>query len=155
MKIKEITLKENYKVTQNSPQGLELTAQDGTKMILPPDKIPAVQASQDDPNKFTLNPQAMATPDGTQQQQQQPIGPQIGAEVEMPADIQTTEDQAESELMNAGISHIGGDAGDDFVNDITQSHNRMQRTPDTAVLGNHSMRESAELNAMLTIAGLR
>lgn len=144
MKIKEITLGENYKVTQNSPQGLELTAQDGTKMILPPEKAAAIQADPNDPNKFTMNPDAMATHDGMQQQQ--PVGPTMGAEVELPIGMQTTETQEENDLMKSGINHpIGGDPTDDLINDITKKDRHHA----------HHVRESAELDAMLVIAGLK
>jgi hypothetical protein len=149
MKIKEITLRESYKVTQTSPQGLELTAQDGTKMILPPEKAAAIQADPANPNKFTMNPDAMATPDGTQPQQ--PVGPTMGAEVELPMGIQTTETQEEDDMMSSGINHdIGGDPTDQFINDVTD-HNFGKSDRHHK----HHVRESAELDAMLVIAGLR
>lgn len=146
MKIKEITLRESYKVTQNSPQGLELTAPDGTKMILPPEKAAAIQANPADPNKFTMNPDAIAAPAGAQPQQ--PTGPTMGAEVELPTDIQTAETQEEDDVVHSGINQdIGGDPTDELINDITvhHGHKNVRR----------SMHESAELNDMLRIAGLK
>ena len=49
MKIKDIM--ETYNVTKNDPSsGLELTAKDGTKIILPPEKLSAIKADPKDNN---------------------------------------------------------------------------------------------------------
>jgi hypothetical protein len=78
MKIKEITLRENYKVTKSDPQtGMELTDisnPNGIKMIVPPEQFGSVQANPQDPNKFIMDPSAVAStpneqPEPAQQQQ--------------------------------------------------------------------------------------
>ena len=167
MKMKEIT--ENYKVTQSSPEGLELTSQDGTKMILPPEKMAAIQANPQDPNKFMMNPQAIAPTDATSQA---PTGPQIGAEVELPADFGSTltaetqdeTDKSEQDLITTGEDDdIGGDPTDSLISDkpghgiIDRSFEKFARNSmgpkDNA--SRSVLPESDELSKWLTIAGLR
>lgn len=115
MKIKEIT--ESFKVTQNNPSsGIELTAADGTKMIIPPEKAAAFQANPTDPTKFVMNTQAM-TP--TSEKPAEPTGPKIGSEVDIP--MATTETQEEDEFadtMDATNRPIGGDSTDDYIDDV-------------------------------------
>jgi hypothetical protein len=81
MKIKEIM--DNFKVTQNNQQGVELTGADGTKMIIPQEKMAAFQADPTNPNKFSMNPQAMQA----QTNPNEPAGPKVGAEVTLPPEL--------------------------------------------------------------------
>jgi hypothetical protein len=93
---------EAYKVTQNDPNtGLTLAKPDGTQLILPPEKVASVMADPTDPNKFTLNPDAVAD---ANQDPNKPMGPAIGANVEL-----------------AAAEDIGahGDMGDDFIRDVS------------------------------------
>jgi hypothetical protein len=164
MKMKEIT--ENYKVTQSSPQGLELTSQDGIKMTLPPEKMAAIQANPQDPNKFMMNPQAIAPTDTTAQA---PTGPQVGAEIEIPTEIsafetQDEEEASEDDLIGSGKNQdVGGDPTDSLVSDepghgiIDRSFEKFARnsmSPKDNTTRN-VLPESDELSKWLTIAGLR
>jgi len=91
---------EAYKVTQNDPNtGLTLAKPDGTQLILPPEKVASVMADPTDPNKFTLNPDAVAD---ANQNANKPMGPAIGANVEL-----------------AAAEDIGGDPTDDFIKDVS------------------------------------
>jgi hypothetical protein len=91
---------EAYKVTQNDPNtGLTLAKPDGTQLILPPEKVASVMADPTDPNKFTLNPDAVAD---ANQDPNKPMGPAIGANVEL-----------------AAAEDIGGDPTDDFIKDVS------------------------------------
>ena len=91
---------EAYKVTQNDPNtGLTLAKPDGTQLILPPEKVASVMADPTDPNKFTLNPDAVANPNTDTNK---PTGPMIGANVEL-----------------AAAEDIGGDPTDDFIKDVS------------------------------------
>jgi len=162
MKIKEITLRENLKVTNNTPQGITLTSPDGTTITLSPDKLAALQANPSDPNKFSINPEVLATTDNSQQQAtQNPIGPKVGSDVEFATtDIQTTETYDDEELTDnhpndfskdlvGKKNHsVGGDATDNFIAQVTDREFEKSAR-------NGGIRESEELIAMLTIAGLR
>lgn len=78
MKIREITLSEaDAKVTRVGPDGVELTDPEGIKTTLPPEKMTALVPDANNPNKYSMNPQAMAA-DGDK-----PEGPKLGAEVDM------------------------------------------------------------------------
>lgn len=91
---------EAYKVMQNDPtKGLTLAKPDGTQLILPPEKMSSVMADPTDPNKFTMNPDAVAD---TQTDPNKPLGPAIGADVEL-----------------AASEDIGGDPTDDFIKDVS------------------------------------
>lgn len=157
MKVKEITLKENYKVIKNDPQaGLELVDQNNVKMIIPPEQALAFQADPQDPKKFTMNPEVLSAP----AQPQQPQGPQVGAEVELPtSDVAATETFDNDDLIGSGKNKpIGGKDGDK-----TDSLIRQVLDPDyedTArsmrnVKNTLPVHESEDLIAVLTIAGLR
>ena len=115
MKIKEIT--ESFKVTQNNPSsGVELTAADGTKMIIPPEKASAFQANETDPTKFTLSTQAM-TP--ASDKPTEPTGPKVGSVVDIPmATVETQEDDEFADTMDATNQDVGGDPTDDMVYDV-------------------------------------
>ncbi len=113
MTINEL-LGEAYKVTQSNQQGVELTSPDGIKMMLPADKVAAIQANPNDPNKSTLNPEMFASTDSNQ-----PLGPQIGSEVEIPDEITATEERDEEDFISSKHNRdIGGDATDDFIDDV-------------------------------------
>lgn len=136
MKVKEITLRENYKVVRNDPQtGLELVDPAGIKMVVPPDQVAALQSNPQDPNKFTMSPDMLNQAD----QQQQ--GPQVGSEIELGNNnVAATETFDDSEIPQV----IGGsDATDDLINDVTDHD-----------FEDNAMSES-ELNAILSNAGLK
>ena len=91
---------EAYKVTQNDPNiGLTLAKPDGTQLILPPEKMAAVMADPNNPDRFTMNPDAVAD---MQTDPNKPLGPEIGKEVEI-----------------AAAEDIGGDPTDDFIKDVS------------------------------------
>jgi hypothetical protein len=115
---KEDATQQVYKVTKSDPNtGLTLSKPDGTQLILPPDKMNAIAANPNDPNKYLLNPDAIAQ----QATSGQPSGPEIGREVE----VNTTEnpDQAFGEEMDDAVEaqpgDVGGDATDAYIDDIT------------------------------------
>lgn len=90
--------------------------------------------------------------------------PQVGAEVELPDNIGSTvqsETFDDKDLMNSGKNKDiggpnGGDETDDFIDDVVdhkweKNAGRSNRN----IIKPEPVRESAELIAMLTIAGLR
>lgn len=112
---------EAYKVMQNDPNaGLTLAKPDGTQLILPPEKMASVMADPTDPNKFTLNPDAVAD---ANQDPNKPAGPAIGANVEL-----------------AASEDIGGDPTDDFIKDVSVkphvqgSYNYEEAEPDQGTI---------------------
>jgi len=163
MKIKEIM--ENYKVTQSSPQGIELTAQDGVKLTLPPEKMTAIhQVDPNDPNKLSLDPNAMTQTTSTDQQQS---GPKVGAEVELPTDLSSqlsttmgeTSDEDQEDLVDYGNGDVGGDRTDKLISKIVnKAYERSARGNSMSSKGNSTrdvLPENDELNRWLTIANLR
>jgi hypothetical protein len=161
MKIKEITLYENYKVTQTDPQkGITLTnpaEPNSVSITVPPEKLAAIVPDQTDPNKFTMNPTAVASP-GDAANPNQPIGPQLGAEIEL-GDLQTTETIDDADLMSRSHNgDISGDPTDSFINSVVDrdferhAHGRSRRHYAPT---HHVVHESQDLIDMLTIAGLR
>jgi hypothetical protein len=101
-----------YKVTKSDPNtGLTLSKPDGTQLILPPDKMNAIAANPNDPNKYLLNPDAIAQ----QSTSGQPTGPEIGREVEVNAD-QNPEQAFGEEMDDAG--DVGGDATDAYIDSV-------------------------------------
>jgi hypothetical protein len=147
MKVNEI-VKENFKVTKNDASGVTLTKPDGTTVIIPPEQLAALQSNPTDPHKFSINPEVLSL-DNAHQQPQEPIGPKVGSDVEIAStDIQTAEAMGSKDLISKkGNKDIGGDPTDDFIDDVTDKE--FERG------ARGKMRESAELEAMLTIAGLR
>lgn len=106
-----------YKVTKSDPNtGLELTKPDGTKLVLPPDKMNAIAANPNDPNKYLLNPDAI-----TQQATSgQPSGPEIGREVEVnTAETDNPEQSAFEDQDEEG--DVGGDATDAYIDSIVDT----------------------------------
>lgn len=154
---KEDAAQQVYKVTKSDPNtGLTLSKPDGTQLILPPDKMNAIAANPNDPNKYLLNPDAIAQ----QATSGQPSGPEIGREVE----VNTTEnpDQAFGEEMDDamdGGGDVGGDATDAYIDGITDhDFEQAQGRTRESVVGRRPdarMQEAKELEAMLRIAGLR
>jgi hypothetical protein len=115
---KEDATQQVYKVTKSDPNtGLTLSKPDGTQLILPPDKMNAIAANPNDPNKYLLNPDAIAQ----QATSGQPSGPEIGREVE----VNTAEnpDQAFGEELDDAVDpqpgDVGGDATDAYIDSIT------------------------------------
>ena len=159
MKIKEITIHENYKVTQTDPQkGITLTnpsEPSSVSITVPPEKLAAIVPDQSDPNKFTMNPAAVAST-GDAAQPTQPIGPQLGAEIEL-GDLQATE-TIDDDLMSASHNgDIGRDPTDSFINSVVDrdfEKHALGRSRRHAPM-QHVVRESQDLIDMLTIAGLR
>ena len=141
--VKEDSAQQVYKVTKSDPNtGLTLTKPDGTQLILPPDKMNAIAANPNDPNKYLLNPDAIAQ----QSTSGQPSGPEIGREVEV--NDETNPEQTAFETQDEE-GDVGGDATDAYIDGvIDQDFERAQRP----VAG---VREAKELEAMLRIAGLR
>lgn len=214
MKINEIT-QQNYKVTQSSPQGIEIASPDGTKINLPPEKLGAIHQDPSNPNMATLDltnanagqpmqqagketmgqqpangqQPAQTPPDGQvatgqppiqgqqpaqpgQQpangqapqpgQPQQPQLPKVGSEIELDDNVGSTmqemlDDKDDEDLMASRKNKdISGDPTDKFINDVVdkkfeKNAGRSQRN----VVQPDPIRESEELIAMLTIAGLR
>lgn len=148
MKVNEI-VKENFKVTKNDASGVTLTKPDGTTVIIPPEQLAALQATPNDPTKFSINPEVLSI-DNTNTHPHDPIGPKVGSDVEIDTtDIQTSEAMGEKDLISKkGNKDIGGDPTDDFIDDV------VDKEFERGARGKR-VRESAELEAMLTIAGLR
>jgi hypothetical protein len=76
MKIKQI-VGEQAKITKSDVSGVEITAADGVKTILPPEKTAALTPDPANPNEYDLNPAATSPTGDT------PAGPKVGANVEM------------------------------------------------------------------------
>ena len=213
MKIKEITLKEDYKVTKIDPaNGAELTdpANPDLKITMP---IAQLQPDQTDPNKYTMNaaglpaqltgqpaqaPEQLAPsqtgdlatgqpaqqPATGQQPAQQPATgqqpaqpatgqqpaqpatgqqpqppekpkqPQVGSEVKL-AEKSNAFDN--NDLIKSGKNKsISGDPTNDFIDDVVD-HDFEKHAGKSIrkVVKPEPVRESEELIAMLTIAGLR
>jgi hypothetical protein len=203
MKIKEITLKEDYKVTKIDPaNGAELTdpANPDLKITMP---IAQLQPDQTDPNKYTMNAaglpaqltgqpaqapeqlapsqtgelatgqpaqqpatgqqpaqpatgQQPAQPATGQQPQppEKPKQPQVGSEVKL-AEKSNAFDN--NDLIKSGKNKsISGDPTNDFIDDVVD-HDFEKHAGKSIrkVVKPEPVRESEELIAMLTIAGLR
>lgn len=85
------TVKEDLaKITKSGPEGVEITAPDGIKTTLPPEKAVALTPDPQKQGEFDLNPAAInPTQDSSSMGSN---GPQVGANV----DMKTTEDGSES-----------------------------------------------------------
>lgn len=76
---------ETAKITKSDQSGVEITADDGVKTTLPPEKASAISPDPDNPNEYDLNLSAV------QQTKADPSsGPKVGSNVE----IKTAEDQS-------------------------------------------------------------
>lgn len=168
MKIKDIT--EGYKVTQSSPQGLELTAPDGVKLTLPPEKMTAIHpVDPANPNKLTMDPTTLSQPDKPEQSTEPGI--KIGSEVEIPQGMTPTmgetqeEDAEENDLIGSGKDgDIGGDPTDELI-DGGPGHGVVDREFERSARGSsmsnksnnvrNVLPENDELSRWLTIARLR
>jgi hypothetical protein len=145
-----------YKVTKSDPNtGLTLSKPDGTQLILPPDKMNAIAANPNDPNKYLLNPDAIAQ----QSTSGQPTGPEIGREVEVNAD-QNPEQAFGEEMDDAG--DVGGDATDAYIDSVVdhdferaQGRRVASPRPQAAPAPVQETADDKLLQQMLTIAGLR
>lgn len=161
MKIKEITLRENFTVTQNTQQGIKLkdiNDPNSVEITIPPDKLAALKPHPGDPNKFSINPAVLGSTSNVSDPAAQQIGPKVGSNIDIPTtDIQTTEtieddDLDDQDLMTSDSGEeqnkpVGGDATDKFISDVTD------KEFERSVRG--KVAESEDLIAMLTIAGLR
>jgi hypothetical protein len=142
MKVKDIVHEDNkiYKVIKNDPTtGIDLQHPDDphSTLHLDPEAAKAIAANPDNPNQFTMNP-AIAGVMGADA----PQGPQQGAEVEMPA----TEDyELEQDMMQQGRRNrkIGGDATDNYIDDITDHDFEKNAHEDFPGFGNKSPEEWA------------
>lgn len=100
---------------------------------------------------------------GQQAVQQQSQLPKVGSEIELPDDIgstmqsETVDDVDDKDLIASGHNKdISGDPTDKFINDVVDKEfekhaGKSQRN----IVQPNPIKESAELIAMLTIAGLR
>ena len=83
MKVKQIVgayttyVSEEAKITKSDTTGVEITADDGVKTTLPPEKAAALTPDPANPNEYDLNPTATSPTGDT------PEGPKVGANVEI------------------------------------------------------------------------
>lgn len=68
---------EDAKITKSDTTGVEITADDGVKTTLPPEKAAALTPDPSNPNEYDLNPNATSPTGDT------PTGPKVGANVEI------------------------------------------------------------------------
>ena len=76
MKVKQI-VGEDAKITKSDTTGVEITADDGIKTTLPPEKAAALTPDPSNPNEYDLNPAATSPTGDTA------TGPKVGANVEI------------------------------------------------------------------------
>ena len=148
MKVKDIMREDNtmYKVIKNDPTtGIELQRPEDphSTLHLDPEAAKAIAANPDNPNQFTLNP-AIAGATGADA----PRGPQQGAEVEMPAteDYELKRDMIQKGRRNRGI---GGDATDNYIDDITDHDFEQNAHEDVLGFGNKSPEEWAKTSKQM------
>lgn len=135
-----------YKVIKNDPTtGIELQRPEDphSTLHLDPEAAKAIAANPDNPNQFTLNP-AIAGATGADA----PPGPQQGAEVEMPAteDYELERDMIQKGRRNRGI---GGDATDNYIDDITDHDFEKNAHEDFLGFGNKSPEEWAKTSKQM------
>ena len=109
MKVRDIIVREEYKVTKSDTQGVELTSNDGVKMTIPADKTASIQSDPSNPSKFKMNPDTVSS------DSDKPSGPAVGAEVELPTATEEYEDDLIGSRRN---KDVGGDPTDDFIDDV-------------------------------------
>jgi hypothetical protein len=68
---------EDAKITKSDTTGVEITADDGVKTTLPPEKAAALTPDPSNPNEYDLNPTTTSPTGDTQ------TGPKVGANVEI------------------------------------------------------------------------
>lgn len=76
MKVKQI-VGEAAKITKSDTTGVEITADDGIKTTLPPEKAAALTPDPSNPNEYDLNPAATSPTGDTS------TGPKVGSNVEI------------------------------------------------------------------------
>jgi len=148
MKVKDIVREDNtmYKVIKNDPTtGIDLQHPDDphSTLHLDPEAAKAIAANPDNPNQFTMNPAVAGATGATA-----PQGPQQGAEVEMPA----TEDyELEQDMMQKGRRNrgIGGDATDNYIDDVTDHDFEKNAHEDFLNIGNKSPEEWAKTSKQM------
>ena len=163
MKIKDILGEDDgsNKVTAaNSDGSVEITSNTGVKTILPKDQATALAPDPTNPNKLNLNKDAVAPTDG------KPTGPQVGSDVDMTTkeEMDTEEEVVERingeddpDLIGYEKKHhkknrsVGGDATDDFINDIRDKDFEKHALPTG---GRESSKFKEELESWKRIAGL-
>lgn len=77
-------VKETATITKSGPEGVEITADDGVKTTLPPEKATALAPDPQTPGEYDLNPNAI----NPNKEQSAETGPKVGSKV----DMKTTED---------------------------------------------------------------
>jgi hypothetical protein len=138
MKIKEITtegLGAAYKIIKTGPEGTVLQSPDmHTQLQLDPEASKNIVKNPQNPNQFTMNAPAATSSTGSAQA---PAGPQIGAEVEIPANEELDDNVAND------AKEIGGDPTDAFIDDVVDQEFEKAVKP-----------QSSELNHIRSLAGL-
>jgi hypothetical protein len=148
MKVKDIMREDNtmYKVIKNDPTtGIELQRPDDphSTLHLDPEAAKAIAANPDNPNQFTMNPAIVGAMGADA-----PQGPQQGAEVEIPAteDYELDQDMIQKGRRNRGI---GGDATDNYIDDITDHDFEKNAHEDFLGFGNKSPEEWAKTSKQM------
>lgn len=149
MKIREIT--ENFKVSNSSSTGVELTTPSGIKMTVPTDKMNTLQPSQTDPNKLSLNPGELD--DNNQDLQNNLELPKIGTEVELPDDFtdlpafeNVDDDFSKDVIKPHRKAPVGGDPTDEFIDDVV-NHDVENQTSSSPI--------HPELQSLRKLSGLK
>lgn len=73
-------MEEDAKITRSDQTGVEITAADGVKTILPPDKASALAPDPQNPNEYDLNPAAI---NPSANASSGPSAPKVGSTVDM------------------------------------------------------------------------
>lgn len=181
MKIKDIV--ENFSVTSKDARGITLTDKvKGITLTVPPDQAAAFQIDPQNPNKFSMNQQALQQTPNAASPDQLP-GPKVGAEVELspnssetmgtePHDQQnqgmtpqpmgeTQEDEDEydregDDLIGSGKDgDIGGDPTDNLISDVEDKEFTRFARGNITKPSKKELAENDELARWLTIARLR
>lgn len=182
MKIKDIV--ENFNVTSKDARGITLTDKEkGITLTVPPDQAAAFQIDPQNPNKFSMNQQALQQTPNAASPDQLP-GPKVGAEIEiapnssetMGTDPQAQQNQAapqpmgenqeeddedeydkeEDDLIGSGKDgDVGGDPTDDLISDVEDKKFTRYSRGNITSPPSKKLAEDDELNRWLTIARLR
>lgn len=113
MKVRDIVMREDAKITKSDGSGVEITADDGVKTTLPADKAAAIMPDPEKPGEYDFNPQAVAQSASGGQ----PTGPAVGANVE----IKTAEAAGDIETIPTqefvkGIYSVAAEYGSEAPN---------------------------------------